>query len=150
MTTKITYRCPSCGSEDVTADAAARWCDEAQKWEASDTHDSLTCQTCGAEGHTSAWETPLDYEPDLRSGVRRAGSLVELRDMLNAWLDAQDKRDPARRVRIEDACEIDNLPVYGDPENRITCTFEIWSWDDEHKLVLNNATNRYVIKPRED
>lgn len=43
---KITYKCPYCGSHDVTMDATAKWNDELQKWIHSDTSNGITCQDC--------------------------------------------------------------------------------------------------------
>lgn len=47
---KITYRCPECGSENVGADAFVFWNEDAQCWNSTQTpYDSMTCLDCGHE-----------------------------------------------------------------------------------------------------
>jgi len=45
----ITKLCPSCGSDNMIIDAAARWSVPDQKWELTTTHDIVTCDDCGDE-----------------------------------------------------------------------------------------------------
>jgi RNA polymerase subunit RPABC4/transcription elongation factor Spt4 len=48
--------CPRCGSDDVAADAAARWDVQNQDWSVSDIFDKgHSCGNCGAENITFAW-----------------------------------------------------------------------------------------------
>ncbi len=48
--------CPKCGSADISADAAARWCVETQEWEVSDVYDKYkTCDNCGEEFSDPEW-----------------------------------------------------------------------------------------------
>ena len=55
---KIKMICPSCGSDDVTRDALARWSVPEQKWEVSSELDSMQCEACdreiGPDGFASA------------------------------------------------------------------------------------------------
>jgi len=44
--------CPSCGSDDVAADASARWDVETQSWQIYGIFDNKMCQECGYESHT--------------------------------------------------------------------------------------------------
>ena len=47
---KITKVCSCCGSENVAADAAARWNVGAQEWEVSNVFDEgHSCDDCGSE-----------------------------------------------------------------------------------------------------
>jgi hypothetical protein len=39
--------CEKCGSEDVSRDASARWCETTQKWELSAVYDQAFCDACG-------------------------------------------------------------------------------------------------------
>lgn len=52
----ITYHCPACQSEDIAIDAAARWNHTTHAWELSSTHDVITCQDCGLEGHPESFQ----------------------------------------------------------------------------------------------
>jgi predicted nucleic-acid-binding Zn-ribbon protein len=55
--TKITYRCPECGSKDVIAEGALRWNEVGQCWDfTGDPYDTMTCLECD---HDS------DYAPDF-------------------------------------------------------------------------------------
>lgn len=47
---KAMMQCSHCGSQNVTADALARWDVERQQWEASAILDNGNCDDCGAEG----------------------------------------------------------------------------------------------------
>jgi hypothetical protein len=48
--------CPRCGSDNVAADAAARWNPEQQEWEVSNIFDKgHGCEDCGAEDIEFAW-----------------------------------------------------------------------------------------------
>ena len=48
--------CPKCGSDNVAADAAARWNTENQEWEVSNIFDKgHGCDDCGAEDIEFAW-----------------------------------------------------------------------------------------------
>lgn len=58
---KITMICESCGSLDVTADACARWDDDAQDWIATSVYDNTDCQSCGGECRTD--ERPIGFDP---------------------------------------------------------------------------------------
>lgn len=50
--------CPSCGSDNVAADAAARWSVESGQWEVSNVLDKgHGCDDCGAEDFLFAWVT---------------------------------------------------------------------------------------------
>lgn len=42
--------CPYCGSDDIAADAAARW--DGFEWTVSNTFDDCTCQACDREFNT--------------------------------------------------------------------------------------------------
>ena len=58
--TKITHRCPSCGSDDVCAEASAKWDNDKQEWIMSDVHDMITCQECGYDANVEGYfEVPL-------------------------------------------------------------------------------------------
>jgi hypothetical protein len=48
---KITYKCPSCGSEEISAESSARWDKAQQTWVMSDVHDAITCQDCGHDSN---------------------------------------------------------------------------------------------------
>lgn len=42
--------CAECGSDEVSADAYARWCVETQQWEVSQTFDKgAVCENCSGE-----------------------------------------------------------------------------------------------------
>jgi|GEM_PF-3345853 len=56
---KITYKCPECGGVDLVMDATARWNDDSQKWEFSDTTDYVTCQDCFLEDYQDRFEVVL-------------------------------------------------------------------------------------------
>jgi transcription elongation factor Elf1 len=48
--------CPRCGSDNVAADAAARWNREQQEWEVSNVFDKgHGCNDCGADNIEFAW-----------------------------------------------------------------------------------------------
>jgi hypothetical protein len=48
--------CPRCGSDNVAADAAARWNREQQEWEVSNVFDKgHGCNDCGTENIEFAW-----------------------------------------------------------------------------------------------
>jgi hypothetical protein len=48
--------CPRCGSDNVAADAAARWNREEQEWEVSNVFDKgHGCNDCGADNIEFAW-----------------------------------------------------------------------------------------------
>jgi hypothetical protein len=48
--------CPRCGSDNVAADAAARWNREEQEWEVSNVFDKgHGCNDCGADDIEFAW-----------------------------------------------------------------------------------------------
>jgi hypothetical protein len=55
---KIKMICPSCGSDDVTRDALARWSVPEQKWTLSSELDSMHCEACdrdiGPDGFAAA------------------------------------------------------------------------------------------------
>jgi RNA polymerase subunit RPABC4/transcription elongation factor Spt4 len=54
--TKVRPVCPRCGSDNVTADAAARWNVEQQAWQVCATFDKgHGCDDCGAEDIQFAW-----------------------------------------------------------------------------------------------
>lgn len=48
--TKVTMKCPSCGSANVAKDALAKWDAKTQSWEICGTFDNETCLDCEAEG----------------------------------------------------------------------------------------------------
>ena len=51
--------CKTCGSEEVSKDATARWNVESQEWELSATYDKPNfCETC--EGETSIDEIEIN------------------------------------------------------------------------------------------
>ena len=45
--TKI--HCDRCGGEEISCDAAARWCEESRAWEISGLFDDTDCDDCGGE-----------------------------------------------------------------------------------------------------
>lgn len=47
--------CRSCGSDDVTCDATARWDEDTQNWELSGVFDSKTCGQCSYEKDYCDW-----------------------------------------------------------------------------------------------
>ena len=48
--------CPKCGSDNVVADAAARWSTKTEEWEVSNIFDKgHGCDDCGAENIEFAW-----------------------------------------------------------------------------------------------
>ncbi|MFP3645170.1 hypothetical protein [Paraburkholderia sp. SIMBA_054] len=49
MAGKLRMCCPNCGSEDVSKDAAVRWCFETQQWEVSGIFDNANCDACESE-----------------------------------------------------------------------------------------------------
>lgn len=63
MTDKLDYRCPECGSDDVTMDATARWNADGQYWVLSDTLGPLTCQDC--DDDAADFETPYGDEQEI-------------------------------------------------------------------------------------
>lgn len=56
---KITHKCPKCGGVDLVMDATARWNDDFQKWEFSNTTDYVTCQDCSYEHYHNDFEVVL-------------------------------------------------------------------------------------------
>jgi hypothetical protein len=46
---RVTQHCPNCGSDDICADAAARWDVDAQDWVLTHVMDEVTCQACDYE-----------------------------------------------------------------------------------------------------
>ncbi len=52
--------CTVCGSEDVTADASAKWCVENQCYELTDTCDTYHCEDC--DGECKAKEVPVSFK----------------------------------------------------------------------------------------
>lgn len=56
---KITYRCPECGSKDVESDASAKWNDETQAWEFCGVYDIVTCESCG---YASSYRFEVELE----------------------------------------------------------------------------------------
>jgi len=54
--------CPKCGSDNVVADAAARWSTGGQIWEVSNVFDKgHGCEDCGAEDISFDWITEKEH-----------------------------------------------------------------------------------------
>lgn len=49
MADPVTKHCRECGSENIVADAFARWNVETQAWELSSLFDATCCEDCGEE-----------------------------------------------------------------------------------------------------
>lgn len=47
--TKVKLVCRSCGSDNIVADAYARWDIQTQEWEMSSILDNKICESCGYE-----------------------------------------------------------------------------------------------------
>ena len=47
--------CPKCGSDNVVADATARWNSENQQWEVSSVFEQGGCDECGHEDIDFPW-----------------------------------------------------------------------------------------------
>jgi transcription elongation factor Elf1 len=78
--------CPRCGSDNVAADAAARWNSEQQEWEVSNVFDKgHGCDDCGAEDIEFVW---VDHQAQ--------SALVNRRSCHPRALDDIDVREPAR------------------------------------------------------
>ena len=58
--------CPKCNSDNVVADAAARWSAESQEWEVASVFDQgHSCDDCGAEDIEFVWvEKEVSGSPD--------------------------------------------------------------------------------------
>lgn len=50
MSTKVKIVCPNCGSDEVGADAFAKWSVADQDWVLDTVYDSKTCFACDYEG----------------------------------------------------------------------------------------------------
>ena len=109
---KIKLICPSCGSDDVTRDALARWSVPEQKWEVSSELDSMQCEACdreiGPDGFASA---PVEAD------TRDIGLAV--RDFLEGRMVSihQDNEDLGTLVPVADAA-VDAIDA-SDPNNLI-------------------------------
>jgi len=57
--TKVTMKCPSCGSANVAKDALAHWDETTQSWEICGTYDNETCLDCEAEGDEFLLRVPV-------------------------------------------------------------------------------------------
>lgn len=70
--------CPQCGSDNVVADAAARWNLEPQEWQVSNIFDKgHGCDDCGAEDIDFAW---VDGQARSGSPQPRALDDVDVRE----------------------------------------------------------------------
>ena len=82
MSAPVRVVCQLCGSDDVTRDAVARWCVEAQDWVLSGVHDDMQCQSCEYEGHSFKEERvdgrkiEIDRMLTLSTGHLRASTLL--------------------------------------------------------------------------
>lgn len=56
MAKRIKLVCNTCGGDDITFDASARWNVETQEYEMTGLYDNKDCQDCGGECHTEAVE----------------------------------------------------------------------------------------------
>lgn len=45
--TRISYRCPKCGSDNVGHDGVAKWNDDTQAFDIAQAHDQRWCNDCG-------------------------------------------------------------------------------------------------------
>jgi hypothetical protein len=81
--------CPQCGSDNVAADAAARWSPQHQTWEVSNVFDKgHGCDDCGAEDIEFVWaETSV---PPTLTGTPEDGSSKS--DILSAPEDPASYR----------------------------------------------------------
>lgn len=110
--------CKSCGSDDVTCDATARWDEDTQNWELSGLFDSKTCGACGYEKDYCNWEVLPEPEEDsqpVRDRLREllaANSRIvlkgrELKRMLERARDqfkfyAKEHRAKIDRIKADD------------------------------------------------
>jgi transcription elongation factor Elf1 len=70
--------CPRCGSDNVAADAAARWNRERQEWEVSNVFDKgHGCDDCGAENIEFAW---VDDQSETAIATVRALDDIDVRE----------------------------------------------------------------------
>lgn len=70
--------CPRCGSDNVAADAAARWNRERQEWEVSNVFDKgHGCDDCGAENIEFAW---VDDQSEAAIATVRALDDIDVRE----------------------------------------------------------------------
>jgi hypothetical protein len=70
--------CPRCGSDNVAADAAARWNRERQEWEVSNVFDNgHGCDDCGAEYFEFAW---VDDQSEAAIATVRALDDIDVRE----------------------------------------------------------------------
>jgi hypothetical protein len=101
--------CPKCGSDNVAADAAARWSSEHQTWEVSAVFDKgHGCDACGAEDIEFKWvEVSLPPEVALPQGNSGRGTGSEPDDPASysfvvAWtidVEADSPHDAAASAR---------------------------------------------------
>ena len=49
MRPNVVFKCPSCGSTDVSKDAAVRWDAETQQWDVTAIYDNAHCDGCDSE-----------------------------------------------------------------------------------------------------
>ncbi len=70
--------CPRCGSDNVAADAAARWNREWQEWEVSNVFDKgHGCEDCGAEDIEFGW---VDDQSEAAIATVRALDDIDVRE----------------------------------------------------------------------
>ena len=76
MKNKIKVVCSYCGSEDVLADAYAKWDVGSQEYKLSSTFDSHTCEKCDGECHTK--NIPLTLFSEIRTDYIDDNGVVHL------------------------------------------------------------------------
>ena len=64
--------CPKCGSDNVVADATARWSAERQQWEVSSVFEQGGCDECGHEDIEFSWVESGKAEESPRELAARA------------------------------------------------------------------------------
>lgn len=70
--------CPKCNSDNVVADAVARWNIESQEWEVANVFDQgHSCDDCGAEDIEFAW-VEKEVQGSLDAAVQEAEATMNV------------------------------------------------------------------------
>lgn len=64
--------CPKCGSDNVVADATARWSSKQQQWKVSSVFEKGGCDECGVEDIEFSWIECSKAEEPSREFAARA------------------------------------------------------------------------------
>jgi DNA-directed RNA polymerase subunit RPC12/RpoP len=72
----VTYICSTCGSDDVSRDAAAEWSVAEQKWELKTEYDNATCERCGDETRL----IEVELSPPSRTVITHSITTTEVQE----------------------------------------------------------------------